>query len=58
MINSSIYKTGSTNKTLQDKANSELEWIDKIDKRTYGNFTIIPWSSDEIKGSNLDKLIK
>ena len=58
IINSSIAKTDSTNKTLQAKANSELEWIDKIDKRTDGNFTIIPWSSDEIKGSNLEKLIK
>lgn len=58
IINSSIYKTGSTNKTLQAKANSELEWINKVDKRTDGNYTIIPWSSDEIKGSNLDKLIK
>ena len=58
IINSSIYKTGSTNKTLQAKANSELEWINKVDKRTGGNFTIIPWSSDEIKGYNLDKLIK
>lgn len=58
IINSSIYMTGSTNKTLQAKANSELEWINKVDKRTDGNFTIIPWSSDEIKGSNLDKLIK
>ena len=58
IINSSIYKTGSTNKTLEAKANSELEWINKVDKRTDGNFTIIPWSSDQIKGSNLDKLIK
>ena len=58
IINSSIYKTGSTNKTLQAKANSELEWINKVDKRTDGSFTIIPWSSDQIKGSNLDKLIK
>lgn len=58
IINSSIYKTGSTNKTLQAKANSELEWINKVDDRTDGNFTIIPWSSDEIKGSSLDKLIK
>ena len=58
IINSSIAKTGSTNKTLQAKANSELEWINKVDERTDGNFTIIPWSSDEIKGSNLDKLIK
>ena len=58
IINSSIAKTGSTNKTLQAKANSELEWINKVDKRTDGNFTIIPWSSDEIKGSNLGKLIK
>lgn len=58
IINSSIAKTDSINKTLEAKANSELEWIDKIDKRTDGNFTIIPWSSDEIKGSNLEKLIK
>ena len=58
IINSSIYKTGSTNKTLQAKANSELEWINKVDERTDGSFTIIPWSSDQIKGSNLDKLIK
>ena len=58
IINSSIAKTGSTNKTLQAKANSELEWINKVDERTDGNFTIIPWSSGEIKGSNLDKLIK
>ena len=58
IINSSIYKTGSTNKTLEAKANSELEWINKVDDRTDRNFTIIPWSSDEIKGSSLDKLIK
>lgn len=58
IINSSIYKTGSSNKTLEAKANSELEWINKVDNRTDGKFTIIPWSSDEIKGSNLDKLIK
>lgn len=58
IINSSIYKTGSRNKTLEAKANSELEWINKVDDRTDGNFTIIPWSSDEIKGSKLDKLIK
>ena len=58
IINSSIYKTGSTNKTLEAKANSELEWINKVDNRTDGNFTIIPWSSDQIKGSSLDKLIK
>ena len=58
IINSSIYKTGSTNKTLEAKANSELEWINKVDDRTDGNFTIIPWSSDQIKGSSLDKLIE
>ena len=58
IINSSIAKTGSRNKTLRAKANSELEWINKVDNRTDGNFTIIPWSSGEIKGSNLDKLIK
>ena len=58
IINSSIYKTSSTNKTLEAKANSELGWINKVDKRTDGNFTIIPWTADQIKGSSLDKLIK
>ena len=58
VINSSLYATGSSNKILKAKANSEIEWINKIDDHTNGNFTIIPWATDQLKGSKLDELIK
>ena len=58
VINSSLYATGSSNKILKAKANSEIEWINKIDDHTKGNFTLIPWATDQIKGSKLDELIK
>ena len=58
VINSSLYATGSSNKILKAKANSEIEWINKIDDHTKGNFTLIPWAADELKGSKLDELIK
>ena len=58
VINSSIYATGSSNQVLAAKANSEIEWINTIDEHTDGNFTIIPWMVDQLKGSNLDELIK
>ena len=58
VINSSLYATGSSNKILKAKANSEIEWINKIDDHTKGNFTLIPWATDQLKGSKLDELIK
>lgn len=58
VINSSIYATGSSNQVLAAKANSEIEWINKIDEHTNGNFTLIPWVVDQLKGSKLDELIK
>ena len=58
VINSSLYATGSSNKILKAKANSEIEWINKIDDHTKGNFTLIPWATGELKGSKLDELIK
>ena len=58
VINSSLYATGSSNKILKAKANSEIEWINKIDDHTKGNFTLIPWATGKLKGSNLDELIK
>ena len=58
VINSSLYATGSSNKILKAKANSEIEWINKIDDHTNGNFTLIPWATGKLKGSKLDELIK
>ncbi len=53
VINSSLYHTGTTNKLLSAKASNEIEWINKVDKHSEGNFAVIAWSADEIKGDKL-----
>jgi arsenite-transporting ATPase len=55
IINSSLYKTGTTNKILKAKASNEIEWINKVNFHSKGNFAIISWNPEEIKG---DKLIE
>lgn len=55
VINSSLYKTGTTNKILKAKANHEIEWINKVNYHSKGNFAVISWNHEEIKG---DKLIE
>jgi len=57
VINSSLYKTGSTNKLLSAKASNEIEWINKVDAHADGKFAVIPWSPDEIKGDKLNELL-
>lgn len=35
----------------------QVEWINKVDAHSNGNFAVIPWSADEIKGEKLNELI-
>jgi len=56
VINSSLYKTGTTNKLLTAKAGNEVPWINKVDTHTGGNFAVIAWSGDDIKGEKLLKI--
>ncbi|WMJ83789.1 arsenical pump-driving ATPase [Oscillospiraceae bacterium LTW-04] len=56
VINSSLYKTGTTNKMLSAKASNEIAWINKVDAHANGNFAVISWSDGEIKGDKLLKL--
>lgn len=56
VINSSLYHTGITNHMLAAKASNEIEWINKVDEHAKGNFAVIAWSADEIKGSKLFEL--
>ena len=56
VINSSLYQTGTTNAMLQAKASNEIEWINKVDAHSKGNFAVIGWSADEIKGDKLLEL--
>lgn len=57
VINSSLYQTGTTNKVLAAKASNEIEWINKIDEHSNGNFAVIPWRANDIKGDELLKLL-
>lgn len=57
VINSSLYQTKTTNKMLAAKASNEIEWINKIAAHANGNFAVIGWSADEIKGDELNKLL-
>lgn len=53
VINSSLYRTGTTNKLLSAKASNEIEWINKVAEHANGNFAVISWRPDEIKDESL-----
>lgn len=53
VINSSLYHTHTTNQMLSAKASNETPWINQVDAHTAGNFAVIAWSADEIKGDKL-----
>jgi len=57
VINSSLYRTGTTNQMLSAKASNEIEWINKVDAHANGNFAVIPWSPDEIRDDKLNELL-
>lgn len=58
IINSSLYQTGTTNAMLKAKASNEIEWINKVDAHTKGNFTLISWSPEEMKDEKLKDFIR
>lgn len=53
VINSSLYRTGTTNHLLSAKASNEIQWINKVDAHSNGNFAVISWRPDEIKDESL-----
>lgn len=57
VINSSLYATNTTNDILKAKASNEIQWINKVDEISNGNFAVIEWKAEEVKGSNLINLI-
>lgn len=56
IINSSLYRSGTTNALLKAKASNEIEWINRIDEHTGSNFAVIGWSAEELKGEKLRML--
>lgn len=53
VVNSSLYKTGTTNRLLQAKASTEIPWINRVDAHTKGYIALIPWKAEEIKDDAL-----
>ena len=53
VINQSLYGTNTTNPMLAAKAANEVEWLNRIDEHAHGQFALIAWSADEIKGDRL-----
>jgi arsenite/tail-anchored protein-transporting ATPase len=58
VINSSFYAANTTNEILKAKANNEVQWINKVNEISKGNFAVIEWMAEEVKGENLNDLIK
>ncbi|GFZ33857.1 arsenical pump-driving ATPase [Clostridium zeae] len=56
-INSSLYVTNTTNAILKAKASNEIPWINKVNEISNGNFAVIEWKSEEIKGEKLNELL-
>lgn len=58
IINSSLYAANTTNDILKTKASNEITWINKINEISKGNFAMIDWKADEVKGAKLFDLLE
>ncbi|MDD7793532.1 arsenical pump-driving ATPase [Clostridium sp. 'White wine YQ'] len=57
VINSSLYATKTTNKILKAKASNEVQWINKVNEISSGNFAVIEWKAEDVKGKELLNII-
>jgi arsenite-transporting ATPase len=57
VINSSFYAANTTNAILKVKASNEVQWINKVNEISKGNFAVIEWIAEEVKGEKLKDLI-
>ena len=53
VINSSLYATNTTNKIFRAKASNEVVWINKVNEISKGNFAVVQWKAEEVKGEKL-----
>ncbi|MCC5465612.1 arsenical pump-driving ATPase [Pelosinus baikalensis] len=58
VINSSLFMTNTQSPLLKTKSLNEIPWINKVDEISHGNFAVIPWKGEEIKGEKLVDLIR
>lgn len=59
VINQSFYATHTSDSVLRGRAQSEVQWIQAVQKESQNNCVIIPWQSDDIVGyEKLKGLVK
>ncbi len=58
IINSSMYAANTTNEILKAKASNEVKWINKVNEISKGNFALVEWKAEDIKGKKLLDLVK
>ncbi|MGN5648666.1 arsenical pump-driving ATPase [Bacillus sp. Brlt_9] len=59
VINQSFYATHTIDFVLRGRAQSEVQWIQAVQKESQNNCVIIPWQSDDIVGyEKLKALVK
>lgn len=59
VINQSFYATHTSDPVLRGRAQSEVEWIQAVQKESQNNCVIIPWQSEDIVGyEKLKSLVK
>ncbi|MEB9905285.1 arsenical pump-driving ATPase [Bacillus anthracis] len=59
VINQSFYVTHTSDSVLRGRAQSEIQWIQAVQKESQNNCVIIPWQSDDIVGyEKLKALVK
>ena len=56
IINSSFYRTESSDTLLAAKSSHEIKWINQVAQHSNGKFAVIGWTADEIKGQKLKEL--
>lgn len=57
IINSSMYKVQPMGRFLSEKANAEVEWINKVGSHANGRFSLVGWQKDNLKDGGLKKLL-
>ncbi|AIK35869.1 arsenical pump-driving ATPase [Bacillus pseudomycoides] len=59
VINQSFYATHTSDPVLRGRAQSEVQWIQAVQKESQNNCVIIPWQSEDIVGyEKLKSLVK
>ena len=58
IVNSSFYLTPTQSPLLKAKAQSEIEWINKVAATSAGHTVVIPWHGKEMQNKELLELIR